>query len=606
LMTSRFFGSGSHLMGGFQGGEPRPHFYVDSVNGNDANDGLSAATAKQTIAGLSALTIPAGKRVGMARGSYWREEYYPTTAVDVIDYGTGALPILDGANVIDPGAFSASLHADAGGVVYETTLTRDPAAYYVNSDTYMIWEDGEWLVRKTSVAAVAATPGTFYLPNPDAQTGASALAYVHPFGSTNPTSDGKVYEATIRPVGLEMGAIDGSLVRGVECRRGMGGYGTLPMRADADMRQALLSKGGKHNTVVKSGVLTDIVAYDCEIARNVLADGGFVPFTFFPGDVGLSWRLTRGMVIMPTGREMSNSSVYSHGLTGAKYYDSGNIEGYLSKGTGPISAGYVRSLTITGFACMEAQAPPIYIDARITTYSVKYGQMHVTRAGGFGGTISYGGTPSGTTTGEIAHNGLVVDAAATNAFNQGFAIEAATVVNIHHNTIYVASNLIRAADLTSASAGSQFKYNIIVVPSGAREFIRVPNGLSVDYNVYVDLGTQGFWRGTVTGSAGTMAEWRSESGYDTNSVLVNAAGAETLFLNGVAGLLTGDFRLNPAYTGTFVDGTPIVGNAGIQTYYNYNQRALVAGQPALWPTPPVTEAECRTYVANPKAWNFGQ
>ena len=162
------------------------------------------------------------------------------------------------------------------------------------------------------------------------------------------------------------------------------------------------------------------------------------------------------------------------------------------------------------------------------------------------------------------------------------------------------------ASLGAASVGAQFKYNIIVInKSGTNRFMFKDTNFASDYNVFVNVqGATCYWQDSVSGTAFTLAEWRSECGADTNSVLLNGDEANQLFLNGVAGLANGDFRLNPQCQFKFVDGTSIVGNAGIRQFYDWSRFQKMDGAPRAWPILPATEAQCAAYIAAPRSWVF--
>lgn len=126
----------------------------------------------------------------------------------------------------------------------------------------------------------------------------------------------------------------------------------------------------------------------------------------------------------------------------------------------------------------------------------------------------------------------------------------------------------------------------------------------IDWNVYIDLQANTNLRWRQGSTSYTFANWQA-LGFDLNSVVLNAAQADDLFLNGVSGLASGDFRLDPACTLKFADGvTPLIGNAGIQEYYDWNARQYVVGQPKKFPTIPASWAECQAYAFDPTGWDF--
>ena len=64
-------------------------WYADSVNGDDNATGKSSAQALKTIAALLSKPITAGQRIGLRRGSTWREELIiPANNIEVYAYGS--------------------------------------------------------------------------------------------------------------------------------------------------------------------------------------------------------------------------------------------------------------------------------------------------------------------------------------------------------------------------------------------------------------------------------------------------------------------------------------------------------------------------------------
>ena len=75
-------------------------YYVDATAGSDVNSGLTTALAWQTLAKVSATTLPAGATVYLKRGETWQETLTPGSSVTIDAYGSGALPTIDGSFVI--------------------------------------------------------------------------------------------------------------------------------------------------------------------------------------------------------------------------------------------------------------------------------------------------------------------------------------------------------------------------------------------------------------------------------------------------------------------------------------------------------------------------
>ena len=84
-------------------------YYVDATNGNDSNNGLSESLAWKTIAKVNAIpptALPAGSAVYFKCGETWREQLTVSSSgsagspITFSSYGTGAKPVINGANLV--------------------------------------------------------------------------------------------------------------------------------------------------------------------------------------------------------------------------------------------------------------------------------------------------------------------------------------------------------------------------------------------------------------------------------------------------------------------------------------------------------------------------
>jgi parallel beta-helix repeat protein len=79
-----------------------PNYYVDDVNGNDANAGTSEAAAWRSLDKASAITLSPGERLLFKRGGVWtgtlkiEEGGSGGLPVVIASYGSGPLPIMQG------------------------------------------------------------------------------------------------------------------------------------------------------------------------------------------------------------------------------------------------------------------------------------------------------------------------------------------------------------------------------------------------------------------------------------------------------------------------------------------------------------------------------
>jgi hypothetical protein len=86
---------------------PGTTFYVDSVAGNDANNGTSTSTPWRTLARVNSVTFQPGDHILFKAGSIWTGTLAPrgsgSAAAPIIlsNYGTGNLPVIAGAGASD-------------------------------------------------------------------------------------------------------------------------------------------------------------------------------------------------------------------------------------------------------------------------------------------------------------------------------------------------------------------------------------------------------------------------------------------------------------------------------------------------------------------------
>jgi len=80
-------------------------YFVDQVNGNDSNSGLSTTAAWKTLAKVNSATFKPGNQILLNRGNTWAETLtLPSSGkagapIVFGAYGSGALPLIDGGNV---------------------------------------------------------------------------------------------------------------------------------------------------------------------------------------------------------------------------------------------------------------------------------------------------------------------------------------------------------------------------------------------------------------------------------------------------------------------------------------------------------------------------
>ncbi len=122
--------------------------YYVSPQGNDSSLGTSTTTAWKTIAHVNSASLGQGDQVLFLRGGTWREALLPqVSGLYYGAYGTGARPVISGADIISSGWTSS------GNNVWKATVG--------GWDLTQIWLNGARGTPVSSVAAILA-PGQWF------------------------------------------------------------------------------------------------------------------------------------------------------------------------------------------------------------------------------------------------------------------------------------------------------------------------------------------------------------------------------------------------------------------------------------------------------------
>lgn len=197
-----------------------PHFWVDSVNGDDGNDGLTEAAAFQTLGAVetAALARGNGTRIGLVYGSSWAEELAMTIdscQVRAVGDSTLPLPFIDCS---DPAGTWTLV--DAATYSYKQTVSIDLPTD--GKALVSVFEDG---VRMPWVASenVESTETSCYIP---AVSGSTIVVTIHPTGDGNPNSNGKSYRISVRSHAISLNG-SGNVISGISAARPCHNNGAL-------------------------------------------------------------------------------------------------------------------------------------------------------------------------------------------------------------------------------------------------------------------------------------------------------------------------------------------------------------------------------------------
>ena len=237
------------------------NWYVDSVNGNDSNNGSSATQPFATIAKAQTV-LQSGQRLGLACGSQWREQLTLSgSGVAVVAYGSGAKPLLDCSDPISTGAWSRTAGRSQ---VYQAAVPIDApgGATFVGC-----WENDVRLSYRTSVAAVDANRGSYTLSDTSNSPVSPITIYVSASDGSNPAGNGKKYEYARRSYGLMAKNASTCGIGGVETRRNLHNDGSLALGGSCLAANCLAADGQFHSVWLSR---------DCKLI-GVIASGAYHP-----------------------------------------------------------------------------------------------------------------------------------------------------------------------------------------------------------------------------------------------------------------------------------------------------------------------------------------
>ncbi|MEO0955679.1 MAG: hypothetical protein AAFU81_01565 [Pseudomonadota bacterium] len=566
---------------------PGFNYYVDSVSGSDANDGTSEAQAFASFAPALA-AVSANDSVGLLRGSTWEEEWDTGILgrVDVSATGSGAMPVIDGASVI------ASWTAEGTANVYEATVDHNATG---NERLTVYAPDGSLMTRVDNVAACSSTPGSFV--GLRASDGDPWVVQIHATDSTDPSGKGYAVSHRRRCIFAD----NGSVIQGpFKLQRNASNGGPLHLANDVTARQILSVNGTKHNVVVGSGTLEDVIACRADTTTSYE-----VSSTWFVGyDIdatGLDLTMKRCAVV-PDGFDSGGSALIMHDSTGNPY------DTFVGEQLWGIDCGIwtptALDVSINGFygevnSSNLTSSFGAYLDAG----TFRYIQMNHAASGAgqaFGHTFY--GASSNTATRTITFQDMVFYSLNSNTrlLRLWSALNGATLV--FRNCVFYMDGFRSVMDEVGGAwnTGALTIENCIFAYPSNGNPVRVPTGITYtgNNNVFLDgsVGATSLncrFNGTLYT---TLAAWQTATGQDANSLHFNRNQVSELFSGAVA---DGDFRLGT--TGAGASAAAI--SAGPQFHWDWNTRAAVAGPPEAWPTVPKTLSDCEDYTIDPAGWD---
>lgn len=323
---------GNTVVDAVRGVTPLFDWCVDSVNGSDTvNDGKCDANGPrpyQTIAKLLTQTITAGQTIGLAYGSMWREALAaPADNVTIAGYGSGTRPLLDATDIITGWSKTGGL-----GAVYQASMTVNAGA----SQAVRVFANGMQLTKTASTAACDAAAGSYYA---SATTGAITI-YVHAAADANPASDGKLYELSSRPYGVDSFVSNRSGVKFANLRtRGSVAFnGCLQLGINSTATNVDALDCGVENHFI-------LVSRDSTLSNVRAIGNSFVAqIVHYDGTAGTHSATFNNVVAWDTGSNALHPGFFSHADGGALF----NVVYNNCRTNGDIEGSSIATATVTG------------------------------------------------------------------------------------------------------------------------------------------------------------------------------------------------------------------------------------------------------------------
>lgn len=236
----------------------RIDWFVDSRFGSDDNAGTNMLEPLSSIAALQTKGVQSGQVIGLARGSWWREQLtIPVSGVSVIAYGEGERPLLDCSDTVT----NAWDQLDGTNNVYQTTCYIPDVGALANFVS--VWVDSHRLERARTVAECGSKPRSYTVSSDISRT---FTLYINLGEGQNPAAHLVEYSSRLYGIdGRVYAGVTNTYLKGLWTRRNYCNNGSLVFTGIAE--DCVASEGSKHNVLSGPG----------SILRRVVANEAYYP-----------------------------------------------------------------------------------------------------------------------------------------------------------------------------------------------------------------------------------------------------------------------------------------------------------------------------------------
>lgn len=393
-------------------------YYISSSGGDDANDGLSEATAWKTLSKISGLTFQPGNKLLLKSGDSWNERLIlngsgsVNSPIVVSSYGTGSKPIIS-ATAPKSGVIAGSnlnnwvISGLAIQIIASSSLSWDNVTHgiFVDYDTSALHEN--LLIDNNEI----------YSSSPDSNTFGILISAI---------ASGSASKKVARNITISNNTV-----------HDVGWYGITTTGWDTEKGESLWSQvsfdkikvsGNRVSNTGSQGIVIQN-AHNSVIERNVVHHGGQVQNSWGPG--GIWFIASRDSV-------MKFNEVYDMSDSGSNHDGAGiNIDWYCNNIT--VQYNYLHDNKGNGITTMSNYGSKILNNKLSGNKGLQVNGRGQIALGNFTGKPEL-------TTGlhdlEVAYNTIIVDVADTVAVNTASNPHGTWTGNsIHSNNIVMKNNV---------------------------------------------------------------------------------------------------------------------------------------------------------------------
>ena len=515
-------------------------FYVDSVSGNDANDGRDESTAWKTLDKVNATDLRAGDTVLFKKGCTFPGGLELTESGSAGDpitfeaYGTGTDPVFLGSRM-------ETGWTNTTGAIYQKTISYTPG----KTGAGIVLEDGTPLAFKAwntdASTSLGADNGVFTYDPKDLNT---SVIYIRCTDTADPsthTIDAGYHLIGAYSTGVSYIDINNIIFRNYSCHgvslRNSHNINVMGCTAEniggAVLSLSPLLYGG-------NGFEFTLDSSDCAVSEAVagnIFDSGFSPQVFASGTTTKNVSFMNcvankcgfaGIEISVLGYNgSSGEKLEKITVTGCRVLDSGRgwsgvrygNEGHGIRVKADAGAGSITGVSITRTEVTNCAGSGIYIGGAAGTVDISRSMIFKNTKTGI---LCQNASATDATLRLRLTSSTVIDNSGVNVSGIGYDVVAGNGFEIVNNTLNgntVSSGTDIVMSVPHCGGSAILKNNVFVETSSLKTYLYVgstPGSFQSDYNCFYEKG--GNIIGWIADAYTTVADFASGHGTDQNSI----------------------------------------------------------------------------------------